>query len=84
MIHHPLSSDVQPCDTFSARGATTLATEKIAVERKHFYLDLQENPRGRFLKITEDVGGRRETLIVPMENGPEFVETVKRIIAAVP
>lgn len=38
-----------------------IASEKIAIERKLFFLDLKENQRGRFLKITEDVGGRRDT-----------------------
>lgn len=37
-----------------------IASEKIAHERKLFFLDLKENDRGRFLKITEDVAGRRD------------------------
>ena len=40
-------------------------TEKVQVERKLFTIDLRENPRGRFLKITEDVGGRRDAVIIP-------------------
>ena len=32
-----------------------LASEKVQVDRKVFFLDLKENERGRFLKITEDV-----------------------------
>jgi hypothetical protein len=43
----------------------TLLSERIQVERKIFFLDLKENPRGRFLRITEDVKGRRDTIIVP-------------------
>ena len=39
----------------------SLASEKLATERKVFFLDLKENDRGRFIKITEDVGGRRDT-----------------------
>ncbi|MDA7662211.1 RNA-binding protein, partial [Verrucomicrobia bacterium] len=31
----------------------TLRTEKIQVERKTFIFTLKENPRGRFLRITE-------------------------------
>ena len=71
-------------DGFQAKSGRTLATEKIEVEHKIFFLDLQENHRGRFLRITEDAGGRRETVIVPIENAREFSDTVKRIVAAVP
>ena len=42
-----------------------LFSDRIQVERKQFFFDLKENPRGRFLKITEDVGGRRDTIIIP-------------------
>src|SRR5690242_3867285 len=43
----------------------TLKSEKIQIERKTFLFALKENPRGRFLRITEDVGGRRDTIIIP-------------------
>jgi len=39
-------------------------TEKIQIERKTFVFTLKENPRGRFLRITEDVGGRRDNIII--------------------
>lgn len=42
-----------------------LLSEQVQIERKLFSFDLRENPRGRFLRITEDVGGRRDTIIVP-------------------
>ena len=57
-----------------------LASEKIAVERKIFFLDLKENNRGRFLKITEDVGGRRDTIMVPAEAFKDFAEAFARLI----
>lgn len=44
-----------------------------------FFVDLKENDRGRFLKITEDVGGRRDTIMVPIEILSEFVEALSRI-----
>lgn len=62
------------------RQVNTIATEKIEVDRKIFFLDLQENHRGRFLKITEDVGGRRDTIIVPIEAAPEFMDALKRVV----
>lgn len=57
-----------------------LASEKISVERKIFFLDLKENNRGRFLKITEDVGGRRDTIMLPVEAFKDFAEAFARII----
>lgn len=42
-----------------------LLSEQVQIERKLFSFDLRENPRGRFLRITEDVGGRRDAIIIP-------------------
>ena len=57
-----------------------LASEKIQVERKIFFLDLKENQRGRFLKITEDVSGRRDTIMLPASAFQEFAEALTRIL----
>lgn len=59
-----------------------LVNEKIQIERKQFFFDLKENPQGRFLKITEDVGGRRNTIIVPSTGLQLFRETLEKIITA--
>src|ERR1041385_2025944 len=50
----------------------TLKTDKIQIERKTFVFTLKENPRGRFLRITEDVNGRRDTIIIPATGLDEF------------
>jgi len=42
-----------------------LLNEKVQAERKVFFISLRENPRGRVLRITEDVGGRRDTVMIP-------------------
>jgi hypothetical protein len=57
-----------------------LASEKIAIDRKIFFLDLKENHRGRFLKITEDVGGRRDTIMLPAPVFKEFHEALSRLV----
>lgn len=57
-----------------------IASERIALERKVFFLDLKENQRGRFLKITEDVGGRRDTIMLPAAAFKDFVEALERLI----
>lgn len=55
---------------------TTLQSEKVQIERKVFVFSLRENPRGRFLRITEDINGRRDSIIVPATGLVEF----KRVI----
>ncbi len=61
---------------------TILLSEKIQVERKQFFFDLKENPRGRFLKITEDVGGRRDTIIIPATGLEQIRDCLERAIQA--
>jgi hypothetical protein len=58
----------------------TLRTEKLQVERKTFILMLKENPRGRFLRITEDVGGRRDHIIVPSSGLADFRRVLDEMI----
>lgn len=49
-------------------------------DRKIFFLDLKENDRGRFIKITEDVRGRRDTIILPIEAAQEFMDAMMRAL----
>jgi len=58
----------------------TLRTEKVQIERKTFVFTLKENPRGRFLRITEDVNGRRDAIIVPATGLQDFKTTLEDII----
>ena len=44
---------------YRRRREEPLYTEKIFADRKIFFVDLKSNDRGKFLKITEDVRGRR-------------------------
>jgi hypothetical protein len=54
-------------------------SEKIVTDRKIFFLDLRENDRGRFIKITEDVRGRRDTIMLPCEVLDDFIESLQEI-----
>ncbi len=54
----------------------TLRCEKLQIERKLFTFSLRENPRGRFLRITEDVGGRHDNVIVPASGLGEFADAL--------
>jgi hypothetical protein len=60
----------------------TLKTEKIQIERKTFVFALKENPRGRFLRITEDVSGRRDTIIIPAPGLEEFRKILDEMVRA--
>jgi hypothetical protein len=58
----------------------TLKTERIQIERKTFVFSLKENPRGRFLRITEDVSGRRDTIIIPAPGLADFKKMVDEMV----
>ena len=58
----------------------TLKTEQIQIERKLFTFTLKENPRGRFLRITEDVGGRRDTIIIPAPGLEDFKKIIDAMV----
>ena len=60
----------------------TLKTELIHIERKSFLLTLKENPRGRFLRISEEVGGKRSAIIVPSTGLAEFKKLLDEMVGA--
>jgi hypothetical protein len=60
----------------------TLKSERLQIERKMFVLALKQNSRGRFLRITEDVGGRHDTIIVPAPGLEEFKQLVDAMVQA--
>lgn len=53
-----------------------IVSQKIRVERKQFFFDLKENASGRFIRITEDVFGRRDTIILPTTGLGDFLEAL--------
>jgi hypothetical protein len=60
----------------------TLKSAEIQIERKFFSFILKENPRGRFLRITEEVGGRRNIIIIPSTGLAEFKKIVDEMAKA--
>lgn len=60
----------------------TLKLDKVQIERKTFVFTLKENPRGRFLRITEDVGGRRDTIIIPAPGLEDFRKMLDDMVKA--
>lgn len=60
----------------------TLKKETIQIERKTFIFTLKENPRGRFLRITEEVNGRRDNVMIPTTGLEEFQKTFNDMLKA--
>ena len=61
---------------------TEIFSEQVQIERKIFSFELRENPRGRFLKVTEDVGGRRDTIIIPETGLAQIRDLLDRAVSA--
>ncbi|XP_042017044.1 transcription factor Pur-alpha 1-like isoform X1 [Salvia splendens] len=51
-----------------------LLCKTLQVEHKLFYFDLKENPRGRYLKISEKTSATRSTIIVPSNGIAWFLD----------
>ena len=60
----------------------TLKNETIQIERKAFVFTLKENLRGRFLRITEDVGEHRDTIIIPAPGLEDFKRLLDEMVKA--
>jgi hypothetical protein len=60
---------------------TQLFEAHLRIERKRFTFDLKENPRGTFLRITEEVGcGRRNSIIIPVTGLELFRDSLNEVI----
>ena len=77
---HSFKDMMHSSDSGERSNPEPIASEKVTHERKLFFLDLKENQRGRFLKITEDVGGRRDTIMLPAPAFREFLEALQRLV----
>ncbi|KAK2380779.1 transcription factor Pur-alpha [Trifolium repens] len=51
-----------------------LLCKTLQIEHKLFYFDLKENPRGRYLKISEKTSATRSTIIVPFSGISWFLD----------
>ena len=60
----------------------TLKEDRVLVERKEFVLSLRENPRGRILRITEFVGMKRNSIIIPSTGLKEFLQQLEEMVKA--
>jgi len=63
---------------------TILESREIRVERKHFFVELCENGRGQFLRITEEAQGRRNSVIIPSTGLDDFERALDDVLSAAP
>ncbi len=59
-----------------------IEAKELQIERKHFHVELRENDRGKFLRITEEAHGRRNTIIVPSTGVDEFTAAISGVLSA--
>ncbi len=56
-----------------------LFSSQVDIQTKRFFFDLKENHKGRYLRITEQSGGR-SSIVVPIEGLDEFENQIKIVI----
>ena len=59
-----------------------LKSGQVQIERKNFIFALKENPRGRLLRVTEDIAGRYNSIIIPATGLREFMKLLDEMIKA--
>jgi hypothetical protein len=59
-----------------------IASKELQIERKRIVIEYRENARGRFLRITEEAHGRRNTVIVPSTGLNEFMAAADEVCTA--
>jgi hypothetical protein len=59
---------------------TQLYEAHLQIERKQVTFDLKENLQGTFLRITEEVCGRRNSIIIPMTGLEQFRDSLNEVI----
>jgi hypothetical protein len=58
-----------------------IEAKQLQIERKHFHVEFRENDRGKFLRITEEAHGRRNTIIVPSTGVDDFTSAIGDVLA---
>jgi hypothetical protein len=58
----------------------TLARRELQIERKQLTVEIRENFRGRFLRITERCGGKTNVVIIPDTGINDFNAALDAVI----
>ena len=57
-----------------------IEARELHIERKHFYVELRENERGKFLRIIEEAHGYRNNIIVPSTGVDDFTAAISEVL----
>ncbi len=57
-----------------------IEAKEVQIERKRFHVEFRENDRGKFLRITEEAHGRRNTIIVPSTGVSDFTAAISAVL----
>ena len=60
----------------------TITTESVTVGRKRFTAELCENDWGQFLRLSEDVGGRMNRIVIPTDGLADVCGLIERVAIA--
>ena len=74
--HHREREHRDPRDRAPRTPTNILKSAKFEAGPKVFFLDLIENTRGRVIRITEDVNGRRDRIMVPAEARADLIKAL--------
>jgi hypothetical protein len=75
-----VSSNVVNSAVFAKEMDNIIEARELQIERKHFHVEFRENDRGKFLRITEEAHGRRNTIIVPSTGVEDFTAAIDDVI----
>jgi hypothetical protein len=59
---------------------SVIEAKELQIERKRFHVEFRENDRGKFLRITEEAHGRRNTIIVPGTGVSDFTAAIGEVL----
>jgi hypothetical protein len=57
-----------------------IEAKEVQIERKRFHVEYRENDRGKFLRITEEAHGRRNTIIGPSTGVNDFTAAIGAVL----
>ncbi len=61
------------------RNDRELVSKSVGIESKTFFFDIKENQKGKYLRITEQSGGR-SSIVVPLDGVNLFQDKLAEII----
>ncbi|XP_046371702.1 transcriptional activator protein Pur-alpha-like isoform X5 [Haliotis rubra] len=76
------ANDESPSNTENPPEDGKLKSEMIVKDNKRYYLDLKENQRGRFLRVSQTIprGGPRSQIAIPAQGMIEFRDALTELL----